>query len=354
MKRVLLINEGGLGNLGDDAIRRCLEHLLRSRGCHVEWAAFSRAAPSRDTDTPRTPGGTFGLRRACKALVPVELAWLARYVWTYLPFVRSADYDLILIGGGQLIQSNRVFGLAMFLWVKLLQRARRRRIILLGVGVADRLTGWDRWLFRQSLRRVDEVYVRDQDSAAALTDLLDTPIKTCPDVAFCITELMPDDVPAERRALFCPVDYAFYARKKGPCRDRLNESQYCRYWADQVESYASRGYDVKLFCTSWRQDISFVERLRDDLAQARGVVVAVDTANTLAEVCGLIQTAEVVVAARMHALILAYAYGRDVVAFHTSEKIKAFEEEYLQSGKDSASVRRRIGDVLDHVVQAIQ
>ena len=47
MKKVLLINEGGLGNLGDEAIRRSLEKLLKDANCNVSWASFSGAKKTK-------------------------------------------------------------------------------------------------------------------------------------------------------------------------------------------------------------------------------------------------------------------------------------------------------------------
>lgn len=353
MKRVLLINEGGLGNVGDEAIRCCLEHLLRSRGCHVEWAAFSRAAPVRASHARSRPGRAVWWKRVFRALVPAEVTWLTRYGCTYLPYLRSADFDLAVVGGGQLIQSNGVFALAMFLWVLLLKRVHRRPLVLVSVGVADRFTPMDRALFRWALRRVDGVYVRDRASATAVAHVFGVPAGWCPDAAFCVADVIPANQPATRRVLFCPVDYAFYVRKKGSGGDRLTERQYWQYWVDKVEWYASKGYDVRFLCTSRRQDISFVERLQGFLAEDRGLAVEVDAANTLPAVCELIQSAEVVVAARMHALILGYVYAREVVAFPTSEKIEAFQEEYLEHKEGPAMARRRIGEVMDELVRGI-
>lgn len=353
MKRVLLINEGGLGNVGDEAIRCCLEHLLRSRGCGVEWTAFSRVAAARCSDVLDRRGRSAWWKRVLRFLVPVKLIWLARYGRTYLPYLRRADFDLVVMGGGQLIQSNGVFALAMFLWVLVLKCVRRRRVVLVGVGVAEVLTRLDRMMFRWLLRRVDRIYARDRASREAVLKLSGVSAESCPDVAFCVADVIEANTPTQRRALFCPADYAFYARKKGPEHHRLTEHQYRQYWVDQIESYASTGYEVRLFCTSWHQDFPFVRRLQEFLESERGLVVDVDPAKDLHAICQLIQSAEVVVAARMHALILAYSYGREVIAFPTSEKIEAFEEEYLGGTDGLAAARKRIVEVMDELVEVI-
>jgi polysaccharide pyruvyl transferase WcaK-like protein len=351
MRRVLLVNEGGLGNIGDEAIRRCLEHLLEARGCHVEWTAFSRGAPTQRL--PAQPGRTHNrrLKRFLKMLVPASLAWLVRHGRSYIPYARRPAFDLAVIGGGQLLQSNGVFALAMFLWVCALKRARSQRIVVLAVGAAEQFTPLDRALLGWSLRRVDAVYVRDRASAAVVQRLFGVAAEWCPDPAFCITDVFPASFQAKRSALLCPVDYGFY-RRKCPAGARLSEQAYCEYWLSAAQRFLSAGYDVRLFCTSKHQDLHFAQRLRQRLVEQCGLAVEIDGADTLDTICKLIESAEVVVAARMHALIIAHAFGRRVLPFRTSEKIAAFEREYLQDPGAATAARQRVNTVVDQLLRA--
>jgi polysaccharide pyruvyl transferase WcaK-like protein len=351
MKKVLLINEGGLGNLGDEAIRRTLEKLLRDANCDVDWVGFSgREEPKRAAVVQARPISTSLWKNLVRKILPVELRWILRTWRTFLRYVRASRYDLVLIGGGQAIQSNGSFGLAMFIWVYLFKKLHKKKVILIGVGAAERYTPLDRHLYRKSLKLVDDIYVRDRDSLSVLKNAFGISSKLIPDVAFYISEIYKYTPRKERRALFCPVSYEFYKRKRTSPDAGRDEDSYFRYWEDQILKHFDDNYQVKLFCTSKNSDLSAVERIRQRLRGKHAIDVEVLDIRTLEEVTREIAKSEVVVSARMHALIIGYAYGCKVIPYRTSVKVKTFEKEYVDSSICLDEVQRRIVSTIKDVV----
>jgi polysaccharide pyruvyl transferase WcaK-like protein len=351
MRKVLLINEGGLGNLGDEAIRVSLEQLLKDADCEVSWASFSgfkstKVAPAAQAK-PTTP---FLLKKLVRLVLPLKLRWLLRNWTGFLSYLRANQYDLVLIGGGQLIQSNGTFAVAMFIWVHLLKRFHKKSVILIGVGATDTYTRLDKYLYRKSLKSVDAIYVRDRDSLSVLKNIFGVSSKLIPDIAFYISEIYKYRPRKEKRVLFCPVSYEFYKRKRTSPDARLDENSYFRYWEEQVLKYCDEDYQVRLFYTSKNSDLSAVEKIRQRLRDKHAIDLEVSDACTLQELTQEIAGSEVVVAARMHALIIGYCYGCRVIPFETSEKLKSFEEEYVDSGVTLNEIQSRIVDTVKEAI----
>lgn len=352
MKKVLLINEGGLGNLGDEAIRLSLEKLLKDANCDVSWTPFSGLKKTNiATATRPKPAAAGLLKKLVRKVLPTELRWLLR-TWTgFLKHLRANEYDLVLIGGGQLIQSNGSFGLGMFIWVYLFKKFHKKKVILIGVGADGKYTGFDKYLYSKALRSADAIYVRDRDSLSILKNTFGVSSKLIPDIAFYISEIYKYPPRKEKRVLFCPVHYKVYKKKRNNSEAGLDENGYLQFWEDQIVKYLNDNHQVKLFCTSKKSDLPAAEKLKQSLYCKHGINVEILDICTLEELTREIASSEIVVAARMHALIISYCYGCQVIPFKTSEKIKSFEQEYVNSGISLGEVQGRIANTVKEAIR---
>jgi len=351
MKRLLLINEGRKGNLGDEAVRDTLQRLLEDANCTVQCTSFSgqrkpKGMPARQCKQLSKSW----FKSLVRKLVPVELRWLLRRWPIFLRYLKANRYDLILIGGGQLIQSNGAFGLAMFIWVYLFKKLHKQKVILIGVGAAERYTAFDRLLYRKSLKSVDAIYVRDRDSLSVLKNIFGVSSKLIPDVVFYISKIYKYPPHKEKRALFCPTSYEFYKMTRDDPDIGPDENEYLQYWEDRMLEYSNDDYQIKLFCTSRRQDLPSVEKLKQILHDKHSINVEILDINTLEELTKEIAKSQVVVSGRMHALIIGYCYGCKVFPYRTSSKIDAFKEEYINSRTSLNEVQKQIRRTIDEVV----
>jgi len=354
MKKILLINEGGADNLGDETIRFVLEKLLKEADCDVDWVRFSGQVKTKRVESVMPKPVSESLwRKFVRKTSPVELRWLLRNWGIFIRYLKASEYDLILIGGGQLIQSNGAFGLAMFIWISLFKKLHKKKIILIGVGAAERYTFFDRYLYRKSLKLADRIYVRDRGSLSVLKNIFGISCDLIPDIAFYISKIYKYPPHKEKRALFCPTSYEFYKSKRDGPDIGLGENEYLRYWQDRMLEYRDRDYQVKLFCMNRNFDMPATEKLKRILCDEHGIDIEILDIFTLEELTREIAKAEVVVGARMHALIIGYCYGCKVIPFRTSEKIESFEEEYVNGSISPDEVQRCIVSTIRGIVSGV-
>jgi len=351
MKRLLLINEGRKDNLGDEAIRYTLQRLLEDANCTVQCASFSgQRKPKGMPARQRRQLSKSWFKTLVRKLVPVELRWLLRRWPVFLRCLKANRYDLILIGGGQLIQSNGAFGLATFIWVYLFKKLHKQKVILIAVGAAERYTAFDRMLYRKSLQLVDSIYVRDRTSLCVLKNVFGVSSKLIPDVAFYISKIYKYPPGKEKRALFCPTSYEFYKSKRNDPDIGPDEDEYLQYWEARMLEYSNDDYQIKLFCTNKQQDLSTTKKLKQFLYNKHSIDVEILDISTLEELTKEIAKSQVVVSGRMHALVIGYCYGCTVIPYRTSAKIDAFEEEYINSRISLNEVQKQIRRTIDNVV----
>jgi polysaccharide pyruvyl transferase WcaK-like protein len=328
MKKILVINDGGSGNLGDRAIKDTLESLLRGANCDVNWVSFTGWAGGKHSQAAQLEARPARWKKFVRKMLPGELRWFLKNGRMFLRHLRACKYDLILVGGGQLIQSNHVFGPAMFIWTSLFKRFHKKKVILIAVGVTESYSRFDRYLFGKSLKLVDDVYVRDSDSLSALKDIFGVSARVVPDVAFCINRVYEQQSQKEKRAMFCPVTYEFYKRKNDKPDIELSYDEYLQYWIESILEYSNNDYEVKLFCMIG-SDLGIAKQLKQILFDKHDVDIEILDIRAIENLTKEIAKSEVIVSARMHALIIGYAYGCKVVPYRTSEKIEAFEKEYI-------------------------
>lgn len=151
MSGVLFSGYFGLGNCGDEAVLEASVRLLRERRTDLPIAALSAdpAGTKRQHGIP-----------AFRRMHPPDLAAAVR------------GCDLLLSGGGSLLQdrtSSR--SLLYYLAVIMLALALRRKVMVFaqGLGPLDRPAS--RMLTSRVLRRVHRITVRDEDSARLLERL---------------------------------------------------------------------------------------------------------------------------------------------------------------------------------------
>lgn len=354
--RVLVINEGCSPNLGDQAIRYCLENLLLNEDCQVDFQFFSgkNVAPTAlvtQQKTEKNNNESF-VAKCLKKLVPQRLTWL-KWLWRnrrmYTQFFqKNKQYDLVLIGGGQLLLANGHFPAALFLWVNLWKRWRQTKTVLVGVG-AGTTFGWqDSFFIRQALHLSDAVYVRDRKSQIVLQEKFHYSSQFIPDVAFSIADYFPKKInlaKAEKPILLVlPIGYSVYLRyfKASESNKKISEIAYIKSWLEVVCRYIGQGFAVQFSYTALGQDVAITQQLVASLSQKYQYDASVLAPTSLKHLCELIQKVDIVFSGRMHALILALAYEKKVISYNISPKLQVFEQEYIQTQVDLMATKQQI------------
>ena len=307
MAEILLLGAFGQRNPGDEALCRALCRALPDHDVVIA---------SGDPEATRAEHG----RRAVPATPRAVSAAL-----------RTAD--AAIVGGGTLFKALHPSSgrrptalLRNTAMLVTLARARRVPVALVGVGAAELRGSAARRLARHIARRADLLVLRDEESAAVLTDAgVEPPFWIGADPGWLLfADTDPDATPIVRarpvaRQSERPprVTVAVSHLASGPGGDPAGLEQGL---AEALGKLAADGWRVRL--QPWQTGaaggaLGVAERLRARVPQAE----IVDPPNDLLDAAAQFADDDLVVAMRFHALVAAGAARRRVVAVAHEPKL---------------------------------
>ncbi|WP_167369180.1 polysaccharide pyruvyl transferase family protein [Phytopseudomonas punonensis] len=340
MKHVLLINEYFSDNVGDQAIARGLSDVFSSKGYLVSNEGFSRSrARVSSADLERQQGFLTGIFSSSVVLKSIY--------WFLKNFLRVfyASYKTkgaAVIGGGQLILAGSSFAIAMLTWILAL-KFFGKRVILLSVGVGERFGYYERCLYKISFAMADDIFIRERVGLARLKKEFNVDARFCPDMAYALFAPVRS-ISEFKVCTVCVTSYDVHVRY-APELDLpiLSREQYWEKWAQSLKGYASQGYAIRFAWTTEsdrHETIAFLEFM------SLGVEFSFfDRELTLSNVMDELSKADIVIAGRMHALILAEICGCKALPWIVSKKIEIFAAEYLSC--DARCLREEISSTVD-------
>lgn len=342
MRHVLLVNEYFSDNVGDQAIAKGLSDVFSSKGYLVKNEGFSRyqaGAVTTSADTGRQKGRVVGVLSS--SVVLKSIYWFLKNG----PRVFYASYKCkgaAVIGGGQLILANSSFAIAMVTWILAL-KIFGKRVVLLSVGVGEGFGYYERYLYKMSFSMADDIFIRERAGLARLRKEFNVEAKFCPDMAYAL--VAPGRPVREYKA--CTVfitSYDVHVRYASELDlPVLSRAQYWEKWGQCVKDYASQGYAIRFAWTAEsdrHETIAFLESssLGVDFSLFDGVL-------TLRNIMDELSKSDIVVAGRMHALILAKICGCEAIPWVISKKIEIFAAEYLPF--DAKYLHEKIDSAVD-------
>lgn len=335
-------------NLGDTAIQMAVMSNLRDRNPSIDFLGIC-SDPEDVVRTHRIPAFSMSGEMAeeltletSAARRPVVLAGRMASAWRKLtkPLRRIRNvyrcvgrFDALLIsGGGQLDDFwGGPWGSAyeLLLWTALC-RLRGRRVLVFAIGV-DNLTTWlGRGFAFMAMRLAHYSVYRDHWTLETLQRAgvsLDSHV--CPDPAFSL-DLVGAASPGRKRSadarddrrsvvVICPISERAWRHRE--------EASYVRYLDELIatcERLIEQGRFVRLSNSQVKMDIPLVETVAKQLADrvgAAGSTWDVMTARTVGEYVQVASEADVVVASRLHGVMLPIVAGTPAVAISYMRKV---------------------------------
>jgi polysaccharide pyruvyl transferase WcaK-like protein len=343
---VLIINEAYSSNLGDQAINEGMQNLFKVLNFETHFCYFSnpvlKKLPGYNYTNPPKAAAAKGFIAALKKYTrPFFMLYVyARYYYRLTKQVKSVlknnHYDMVVIGGGQLINSSAkqkisFFALALFIWVKQAKRLTGIPLYLIGIGVVSRFHAMEKYLYKKALDNVKAVWVRDKFSQKSLADIFKKPADVIPDIAFFENEYTATPQKSNL-ALVGIYSYDEYSKKFDV--QQTNKEAYYEYWKNKVETFLKQGKTVNLFYTTITDAYETV--LFSQYLQKQKMDIPVAPVNSLPDLNKLLQQAGFVYTARMHALILGLKKGCEVQPYLISQKLQSFADEYIDSDAQPA------------------
>lgn len=321
-------------NVGDGVIADCLRQGLKTAAPGAEITVLDLSG--------RTGWGKVMVKNRSLALSVLKLlpkvvrgplveAKLSRVLAEAVPAWKTAldGADLAIIGGGQLFSDADLNFPVKVGRAAALASEANVPVVVHGVGVAKNWSTRGTELFAETaaadLRRVA---TRDPDSAqnwsAQIGGRGPAPaIARDPGLLAASTYGAATPGPAIGVCITDPAILAYHAdRQVAGSKDGLG------FWSDLVMALVGKGHVVRLFCNGAAEDRSALARLteRPEIAEqiAAGQVSAAPPPETSTALAAEIASHRAVVAHRLHACILAYAFGQPPVGLGWDNKVESF------------------------------
>lgn len=351
--RVGLLNVRFSPNLGDGLLAECMENELAAspgvarvvsidlagRQAYGLGGVQNRGAAMRVLNAMPRPARRLAAASMLKLLVSRKL----RPAW------RDAmkDLDVLVLGGGNLIADHDLNFPIKIAGALDLAAAARLPVAIFGVGVSDDWSPAAQSYLDRALGKVRLVHaaVRDEKSLALWSRRFAFPAAVCRDPGVLAARHFaprPSEASSRRVGLGLtdPMALSYHGGA------RIAEPELTAWFAELAQGLAARGFTVALFTNGSPEDRAYLQRAAAEIrAKAPGVEVAADFRDP-GELAGFVSGLDLLLAHRLHACIVAYAYGVAHLGFSWDAKVRSFFDAVGRGHYLTDAVRRPAAEVL--------
>lgn len=328
MKRVLLINQGKTENLGDQAINIAFKNNLIANGWEVDFAGFAQT--NEQTMQNMSTNSKLKGKSLLKRFTPKFIVWLFKYRKNineeFNRVTKNKKYDLVIIGGGQLIKTKGVFMLSLLSWYKILKQYLDCPIILAGIGADPKYSFFEKNIYKKLLSKFDSIYVRDQKSQEVLVNQFNLETEYIPDIVFAFSKYYkPAEVLAKNKLLVMIFDYKALKQNFGTS---VSKEEYYKIWINLIKENIEPGLKIILGYTTIGDKLETIEfsNYLNRFTDYKFEVVNTDTLENFVEE---LQETKSLISGRMHGMLLGMNYGCRLIPYIVSPKIQTFNDEWV-------------------------
>lgn len=335
--RIGLLGPYSSRNLGDTATQLAVIQNLSARRLDAEFIGIS----PEPEDTLRSLSiAAFSLSglEASAGDIGVDFAGSAQSdeKW-YAPiaaagrisrFVRTLDI-LIISGGGQI---DDFWGgpwghpWSMLLWTAL-ARWHKVPVVDLGIGLDHLNTALSKHFSIAALRLARQRFFRDAHTRERMTALgLKAPSSVCPDLVFSLklsAPAKPQPVEAQKPWIaLSPISSKTWSHTPTDTHTR-----YLTQLAETGAALAQQGYALRIVCSQPTMDTACAQTLAEQLAALGASQVMLCDTPQVSDFIETVRGASLVIASRLHAVILSLIAGSPVLALPHLKKVHTLMQE---------------------------
>lgn len=327
-------------NLGDGVIAESLAHIISITqpgiptrfidiSGHDDWHPSS---PDRNKSAAKSP------RLSLPRRIDNKLRWhLVRKSRCQTAWRSHLEQiTRLIVGGGQLLMDNDLD--FPYKVQAIVEEAAHKEIPVhfVACGVNPNWSRRAARLFKEALDHAETVSVRDVDSAASLHALIPTSNpKVVFDPAIWAADLYgygPGQVETHKIGLGV-IDLKSANRRS---QVSLAEEEYIAKWQSIIHSFAKQGKDIELFTNGNPQDYRTALKIAEHMKATYSITCLVAKRPTRPyELAHQIAGYSDIIAARLHACIIATSYRIPVVGLSWDKKVNSFFEAI---GKSSLAI----------------
>jgi len=338
-----LLGPYGSGNLGDAAIQEAaIRNLRRIQAdtqivgiCGNPEDTLERHGIHSVFISPPRKHGAFTSVPVLRQFLAIAQRLSAETVFTISAYRLMASTDLLVISGGG--QIDEYWGgvwhqpFDVFRWT-VLAKIARTRVAVVSVGLCKLEKSLSKVLFRTSLRMADYRSFRDRGTLEFVVGELGIrkPCHVTADLAFSFPLQSVDKIavnPSNGRVVvgISPIAYSAWTDRTYP-----EYRQYMTALQELVRATIKKGRDVRLFPSQVKMDrepvLSLVPEDSQENVKGRESVVA-NPVQFLEDLLREINVCDVVVASRLHGVLLAILMRKPVVAISYDRKVRALMQD---------------------------
>lgn len=331
MKKVLLVNEGNSGNLGDQLINYSLQRILSdslTNQYKVHWHSYSFVDNENNTTT-EIDERKFTKIDKIKSKIGQTFLYksIARRKWlehnkNKIKKLMSSDYDILLIGGGQLLNSSWLYPYLFTKWIKLF---KGKKIATIAIGIGKGLNIFDKQIVNKALSECQAITVRDLYSKKIVEEKFNQKCKLIPDPVLLISNF----IKTEKNSNYAIILPASFENVYLRYNTKLDEAEYLDVWVKKIEDYLKYHAKIIVSITDIIQDVKVFNQLKTMYSTHHNVEFILP--NNAIHLVELIGSSELVYSARMHALIIGLSYNINCEVMEISPKLKDFKKQYIEN-----------------------
>jgi len=325
--KVLVLNEGYSDNFGDQAIKKSIEYLLINNNIrNITFADFTKDLHSKIQYRNLHTAKKSLLKKILVLIIPKRLIWLLKNVYR-IETIASKKYDLVIIGGGQLLLSNQSFPLALLTWVKYLKSRNNHNIVLFSVGAGIKFSLIDKKFLELAINKINKIYVRDCKSQQIVKNIFDKNSLFVDDVAFLYSKISSYEQKKggnDNLTLLGIVSFNVYKRYN---QKKITKEEYFQTWLDILDKKNISIDNIKLFYTTINDRVECFN-FKKYIKSTFNKDILICNVNSLEDLIDIIKSSNLVISGRMHALILALSYHKQIYTYLISDKLIEFNRLY--------------------------
>lgn len=230
--------------------------------------------------------------------------------------------------------------------MKIVKKSSGKKLFMFSVGVTGEYDETKKEQYQQVLETMDGIYVRDKKSKERLEKLASDKvceIKVIPDSVF---SLSGESAKPSNKVLLGIT--GLFRHNKHNMLTFESENSMFEYYLDMIKGDAYKGKSVGLIYND-KNDKKASEAFLKYASEHGRDDLTLEKITDEHELQKIIAGANTVISARMHALILAYSAGKQVVPIRFSEKMLSFEERYLKNKVDITEMKKELFEAVTEV-----
>lgn len=345
MKKVLVINKINSSNLGDQAIGQSIKQLVLKYGYEADCVDLTNAPMQGIRDIQIGPLRPSGDRNKLKILKMAK--WYIKHKDSLIEKKikdSMSSYCAVIIGGGELIQDNNIFPVALYLWIQSIRKANPKvPIYFFGIGVTQDFCAFTKTMLRRAFKSVTKAYVRDNSSQNNLKKVFHMDSVVMPDVVF--SSSFPQTQDKRNMALLGVTQVSrliYYGYFQ-------SQDAYFKHLRQRIEALKEQYAQVQIIFSD-NYDRATAKRFQKWLLEHYAEQVELAQYTTLEDMIDLMKLSQHIESPRMHACIIGMLTGCTVNAVEISPKMRTFKSIYFNDGTQTGALMEKVNACFESIL----